>query len=357
MFLCPVIPGVPVYLTSGILLTATCKSSMGDLGAMAYAVLVSLVLKLIASMTQQKGIGEQLSTSLSVKQAVGVNSRPILAMRLILQDPGLSVAKATVLSIGPDWPISVLCGILRLPVLPIIIGTIPVLVLIIPTVFAGGYMYLAADDNATDTEITLAATFTAIFGMVCLLCSAVMVVCVNNVVSSRGDEIDNLELDEDVKKADAEGLSRAKDAVEAVNWPRVPLQWRLVLHTSMLCFSSVTYIITYDTAACFKEFGLLDTVEEKLQGNFFNIIKPWGYVCLGVYFVACALFVAFHKCYANQAIESYIKEKGSASDIIEGHDKSKKDQKQGGETAKSEIDVTTTKNIMTVETEKTHELP
>lgn len=73
----------------------------GWVGSIAYATGIALVLKLIASAMQQKLIGENLSGYVSVRQFVGINSTFMKAMRILLSQPGLSVAKVAILSCGP----------------------------------------------------------------------------------------------------------------------------------------------------------------------------------------------------------------------------------------------------------------
>ena len=64
---------------------------------------------------QQAGIGERMADNVNVKCLVGVNSISIKAIGYILSKPGLSVPKVAILCGGPDWPTSVLTGILKLP--------------------------------------------------------------------------------------------------------------------------------------------------------------------------------------------------------------------------------------------------
>lgn len=54
------------------------------------------------------------------------------------------MVKIGILCGGPDWPTSVLCGIMRLELIPILIGTFPVFFLIIPTVITGALTYMAS---------------------------------------------------------------------------------------------------------------------------------------------------------------------------------------------------------------------
>mmetsp|Transcript_7337 Transcript_7337/g.16629 ORF Transcript_7337/g.16629 Transcript_7337/m.16629 type:complete len:862 (-) Transcript_7337:1012-3597(-) len=101
MFLLPPVPGVPVYLTLGIVLPAQGHDVMGWPGAIMYSVGIGLLLKLFSSALQQKLIGQNLSHYVKVRQFVGVNSILMKAMRLVLSKGGLSVPKVTILIGGP----------------------------------------------------------------------------------------------------------------------------------------------------------------------------------------------------------------------------------------------------------------
>ena len=78
-----------------------------------------------------------LGRRVSVRVLVGVNSLSIRAVGRILSAPGLSLRKVLILCGGPDWPTSVLTGILGLDVRQMLAGTAPVYVLILPTCAAG----------------------------------------------------------------------------------------------------------------------------------------------------------------------------------------------------------------------------
>ena len=59
LFLLPPIPGVPIYLTSGIVLTSVGRDSLGSITvAIAYPCAVSLGLKLLACTLQQVSMGD-----------------------------------------------------------------------------------------------------------------------------------------------------------------------------------------------------------------------------------------------------------------------------------------------------------
>ena len=110
LFMLPPIPGLPIYLTGGIVLVSVGRETLGLVNAIAYATSVGLGTKLLACAIQQKIIGGMLGGSISVKQVVSVNSDGVRAMRLILSEKGITARKVAVLVGGPDWPVSVLCG-------------------------------------------------------------------------------------------------------------------------------------------------------------------------------------------------------------------------------------------------------
>jgi hypothetical protein len=39
----------------------------------------------------------------AVRRAVGVNSQLVRSMKLVLSEPGMSMAKVSILTGGPDW--------------------------------------------------------------------------------------------------------------------------------------------------------------------------------------------------------------------------------------------------------------
>ena len=102
-----------------------------------YSSVICFFLKLMAVVLQQEGIGKNLGKKVSVRMAVGVNSTSIRAIGRILGEPQLSLRKVLILCGGPDWPTSVLTGILGLDLNKMLLGTLPVYLLVLPTCAAG----------------------------------------------------------------------------------------------------------------------------------------------------------------------------------------------------------------------------
>ena len=89
LFLLPPVPGVPIYLTGGILLVASGRDhphpSLGIWGSVVYTGFVSARDQAVrASTLQQKCIGGFLAGKAWIRQLVGVNSDMIRTMKLIL---------------------------------------------------------------------------------------------------------------------------------------------------------------------------------------------------------------------------------------------------------------------------------
>lgn len=141
-FLLPPVPGVPVYVFSGMVISESCP--LGFYWGCVIAILVGFVMKLMACAMQQKLIGELLGKSSAVRSAVGVNRPVIRAIEAVMRRPGLSVGKVAILCGGPDWPTSVLAGILKLSLWECELGTLPVIAFVAPCALAGAF-YLKQD--------------------------------------------------------------------------------------------------------------------------------------------------------------------------------------------------------------------
>merc|ERR1740129_2134093 len=74
----------------------------------------------------QYGIGYAMGKSVKIQQLIHVDKPFTRAIEKILNRPGLDAGKVAVLVGGPDWPTSVTCGILKLNIPQMILGTCPV---------------------------------------------------------------------------------------------------------------------------------------------------------------------------------------------------------------------------------------
>ncbi len=293
LFLLPPVPGVPIYLTGGILLVASGKKTFDGVPmAVVYTGCISIMIKLVACTVQQKVIGERMKGSARIRQLVAINSDQIRTMKVILKDPGLTVAKVAILVGGPDWPTSVLCGILGLPLAPILIGTLPVWALIWPTVLAGTFLYLA-------DQYAWARILAAIFSIFAFsIQSGSLLVAgyyLKQKVEHEGDRLAiEAPIDEEVAELDRNDQRKKDVHTEVTRWEQLPRTARVTLIVSTATMTLSCYIIGFSTN-CFKDHGLRDTIKDNLNGDPINLVKPLGRTALGICVVACVFERIFSK--------------------------------------------------------------
>ena len=97
---------------------------------------------------------------------VGTNSITIRAIKRILSRKGLSVGMVAILIGGPDWPTSVLTGILGLSCPKMLYGSMPCFFLIIPSVLTGAFLLRLQEGGSWKaiSGVTLAVTSGVQFG-------------------------------------------------------------------------------------------------------------------------------------------------------------------------------------------------
>jgi hypothetical protein len=160
MFLCPLVPGSAVYLFAGVVLGAQAQLNDGPgvfVGA-CIGVGIGTAAKLLACIGQY-GIGYAAGTSLKVQQFVGVDKVFTRAMEMVLKSSGFNLGKISLLVAGPDFPVSMLCGILKISIPQMIVGTLPViLVSIIPQTLVGALLTKDGGDSEVWGMVSTAVT-------------------------------------------------------------------------------------------------------------------------------------------------------------------------------------------------------
>eukprot|EP00551_Chaetoceros_affinis_P008204 CAMPEP_0203665284 /NCGR_PEP_ID=MMETSP0090-20130426/2532_1 /ASSEMBLY_ACC=CAM_ASM_001088 /TAXON_ID=426623 /ORGANISM="Chaetoceros affinis, Strain CCMP159" /LENGTH=893 /DNA_ID=CAMNT_0050528793 /DNA_START=83 /DNA_END=2764 /DNA_ORIENTATION=- len=295
MFLLPPVPGAPIYLTLGIVMVPVGRDTLGLTYSIFYAMGVSLVLKLFATFLQQKMIGGLLQSNVGIRQLVGINTPLIRAFKLVLAERGFGAAKVSILCGGPDWPTSVLCGIMDLSLWPILVGTIPVLVLIVPTVMAGSFTYMGSLKLASGqpefswagTAATISAAFAAIVLFGFMLLAAYYV---EQTMRERGDEIAEIPIDMEVKKLDDEQVLRNKVYEEVTEWHVVPGWAKFSLVLSLICMIMSCYMVQLFQEDAFTPYQLTYTIDRHLGGDWKNLVLPLGWIALLLFGVSLLLF-------------------------------------------------------------------
>jgi hypothetical protein len=320
MFLIPIIPGLPVYLTGGIILTdkplvnALGGGSRGYVWACFWAVVLCFVIKLLAVVMQQKGIGERLGNRVWIRSMVNVNSTTMRSIRYLLTRPGLNFPKVAILVGGPDWPTSVTTGILRLSVREMLIGTLPVFFLIAPTTLAGAFMLKAshaANASGIDTlcretavsslatDDTSAWTSIADIGLLCTgLAQGLGLVAAAYYIEKTAVEareaLDDIPYDEEVLEVEREEAHRNELLRAILQWDELSKTSRRALLASTLIVIAAFWGIMFGPfflgeEAIVREYLLTDCVSTRLNGKAWNIMTSLGWALLAV--VCASLFV------------------------------------------------------------------
>jgi len=287
------------------------REILGITGALVYACFVSLILKLFACTIQQKFIGENLANFVSVKRMVGINSDLIKSMRLILDEPGMSYAKVAILVGGPDWPTSVLCGLMKLKLLPILLGTLPVAIIIVPTLLTGSFTYMASlelenGEKEFPWASVLGTIMAAISAMVQFSAMITAAYFLEQTSSTRGDEIAKLDVDQEVKACEDKDEEFNECYKEATKWPDLPILPKAILASAFLSMIVACYLVQLFSADCFAEYQLTYTIEEDLDGNWLNLILPLGWIAVSLFFASCGLLCVYRQ-WANKAAREILK--------------------------------------------------
>mmetsp|Transcript_108661 Transcript_108661/g.316099 ORF Transcript_108661/g.316099 Transcript_108661/m.316099 type:complete len:811 (-) Transcript_108661:485-2917(-) len=341
LFLLPPVPGVPIYLISGLVLIAggtkynrDAEEGMGLYLALVVTVCCGLMLKLFACSVQQKCIGGFLKNKVWIRQAVGVNSDMVRTMRVVLSKPGLSMDKVSILVGGPDWPTSVLCGIMDLPLLPVLFGTLPVVFLIFPTVLAGTFMYLSSLRAAGSEYYSWASTASVItFAAVAGVQGGSMVVGTYYLAKAQDDpanqaELEKLPIDQEVKEADDKLAALTARYYEVRNWEGkgeekgLSSAGRYTLVLAMVCMITSCYITSL--ATCFRIYALTDSISELPNnfpycdeysendddpgGNVICVMKPGGMIAVLIFAMSMFLhLIVFDQFIMRFALDASIK--------------------------------------------------
>lgn len=295
------------FLANGIRL-ASCALIGSSVGLVLVVILMLILCVLVAVVGQQKCIGEVFGKSVAIRRAVGVNSDGIRAMRVILSDPRFTMQKVYVLVGGPDWPVSVLCGILNLPLFPILMGTQPVIALVLPSALAGSFAYMGSivDENGlakyswADTMAAVASACIAasIFTFMMLAAGAV-----KETFDNRRDEIDAIPIDEEVQEADDRAAKKEEAYAEAVAWTNVPVWAKLSLILAVGCMISCFFLLSNFNEQCFAEYDLMYTIDEHLDGQWHNLVFPLGWYALLLTVIA-TVFLLIFKSWAGVSVPS-----------------------------------------------------
>jgi hypothetical protein len=203
-------------------------------------------------------------------------------------------------------PTSVLCGIMDLDLLPVLVGTLPVAGLVVPTVLAGSFTYMVGmqDDNdnplypwaGTAATMSTAAAAVVMFG--CMLSAGYYL---ERVMSERADELKAMPYDEEVKKASDAAEIVNEAYLEVTKWSDVPIFVQLILVLSLACMITACYIVQLFQEDAFVEYQLTYTIDANLDGDWKNLVKPLGFAAILLFSASLVFLMVFRSWAQRQA--------------------------------------------------------
>ena len=308
LFAIPVVPGVPAYLACGVILGAA-EPQFGSFAlTMIVGSIVATVTKLLACLMQQKIFGELLGRQLWVRSTLGVNDPTMKAINLILQEKGLTMGKVAILVGGPDWPTSVLTGVLKCSALQMQMGTLPVSIPIIMIVLTGGAM-LKTGELPDSLWVPLSGVFMTISAALQAFIGLLAIKYVNQTIKERADEVAAIPDDDEVKQFDESQKQTLAEKAGAMQWGNQSRLWRAVLILSVVNMVLSCWIFKLFT--CFEDVVLTtDIREEPFNNQFLNVFRLYGWVGLCFQVVSWFLYWLF-----DQHIKAAVKANKAQSRI------------------------------------------
>ncbi|CAJ1376135.1 unnamed protein product [Effrenium voratum] len=308
-FLLPPVPGVPVYVFTGIIIADRCPWGF-EAGA-AVAIGVGFVLKLMACAMQQKLIGERLGNITFIRAQVGINQPMIRALEAVLRKPGLSLGKVSILCGGPDWPTSVLAGILRLSLLECEIGTLPIVFFVAACSLSGSFYLKKTESEFWDRIATF--MMSASVGL-CVLLQIMGVWAIQTELDQNEWELSK-PLEQNLNLDWLDFRSREVAKSKTIRWRDVPCWLKTLLLLAVVVAGQLFY---WASSICFGSFELTDSIDSLqlwVDGSSGLVLLPGlagCSICLGgwvIYFIMARWLSA-------QQSKSF-KERGVQLDTIE----------------------------------------
>jgi len=296
MFLLPPVPGVPVYMAAGTIIVDRGKQEpwLDFWTGIAFASVLSLALKLNAVVLQQKGIGELFGKSLYVQQLVGVHTTNIRAIEKILKKSGLTMEKVAILCGGPDWPTSVLTGILRLSCPQMLLGTLPCAFLIVPCVLAGAS--IKEDSLKSFSPIIIMLVGITQGGV---LLSALVFIAKETEKSQKELSEPRAEHEALIKKSE-EAAAKAAEYKKLTEWSQLTACEKRLLVPAVILEIMVCWILQVMGGMCFKSFAIGNDIGAKevdggLDGDVTKMILLPGYAAFAAILVGVLLFISYSR--------------------------------------------------------------
>jgi hypothetical protein len=184
---------------------------------------------------------------------------------------------------------------MRLSVLQIMLGTLPTIILIVPSCLTGTFLYMASlTTDSGNPEFPWASTISTITASVTAavqFCSMLVAAYyLEQAAGKRQDEVAAIEDDQEVKMADEKDDHMRKCYKSVTKWSAVPSMPKSILLCSLTSITASCFIVQLFTDMCFVDHSLTDSIEENLGGNVANLFLPLGWAAVGL-FIGSMIFL------------------------------------------------------------------
>jgi len=227
---------------------------------------------------------------------VGVTTVEMRAIEMILHESSLTLPKVAVLIGGPDWPVAVLCGLLKLPLFPILLGICPILFQsVIPCVLSGALLV------SKDHEIkALGNTALAVAGALQGVAAIVAGYYIQEAIEEHYDVLrESRPQDEEVEKFAVAAAQAEKAYQDATVWQVLPCCIQFLLIMGLVLAEASIAVLSGPWKSmfgirCFRPFSLVSSIDTDLDGNVWSIVLPAGWIGLGIYGLSCMCLASFY---------------------------------------------------------------
>ena len=228
-----------------------------------------------------------------MRSTLGVNEPGMKAINLILQEKGLTAGKVAILVGGPDWPTSVLTGVLHCSALQMQAGTLPVLIPIAFIVLTGGAM-LKSGQYPESLWVPLSGVFMSASAALQAFIGVMAIKYVNQTLKERKDEIAAIPDDDEVAKFDESQKKAVADRKAAMEWGQQTTPWRACLGVSVA--TAVISCWVFYLFKCFEDVVLTTDIRQPpFHGNFLKVFKLYGWVGLAFMAISCLCYGLFRQ--------------------------------------------------------------
>ena len=185
--------------------------------------------------------------------------------------------------------------------MPVFIGTFPCIVLIIPTVLMGMFVYLEGEPYEYEWARTVGTVATMITGLaqggVMLLAAFYL----EKTQVDRKEEIDAIPLDEEVLAEDKKVEAATALFAEVTKWEILPTKMKALLLSALFIMMCSCWLVMVFTNSCFKPFEMSDSIEGALDGDGWSLVKTLGWVSILLFIFASLELVVFNRWAKEQA--------------------------------------------------------